>query len=121
MQLTIVWSIIRFGTHHLHTPFRGVPLRFGTHHLHTPFRVATTAPPVCSCSSSRTEVRQEAKDAASSFFTDLWRLNGDRPRGAQSKEYLERVGARELLVASYVSSYDVSSNPTVEEGESMSP
>jgi hypothetical protein len=32
---------------------------------------------------------------------------------------LERVRAHELLVASYVSSYDVSSNPTVAEGESM--
>ena len=28
------------------------------------------------------DVRQEAKDAASCFFTDLWRLNGDSPRGA---------------------------------------
>ena len=32
---------------------------------------------------------------------------------------MERVPARELLVVSYVSSYDVSSNPTVAEGESM--
>ena len=70
-------------------------------------------------SAREADVRQEAKDAASCFFTDLWRLNGDRPRGAPSKEYLERVRARELLVASYVSSYDVSSNPTVEEGENI--
>ena len=70
-------------------------------------------------SAREADVRQEAKDAASCFFTDLWRLNGDRPRGAPSKEYLERVRARELLVASYVSSYDVSSNPTVTEGESI--
>ena len=64
-------------------------------------------------------VRQEAKDVASCFFTDLWQLNGDRPRGAPSKEYKERERARDLLVASYVASYDVSSNPSVVEGESM--
>ena len=33
-------------------------------------------------SAREADVRQEAKDAASCFFTDLWRLNGDRPRGA---------------------------------------
>ncbi len=33
------------------------------------------------------DVRQEAKDASSCFFNDLWQLNGDRPRGAPSKEY----------------------------------
>ncbi len=70
-------------------------------------------------SAREADVRQEAKDAAICFFTDLWRLNGDRPRGAPSKEYLERVRARDLLVASYVASYDVSSNPTVAEGDSM--
>ena len=32
---------------------------------------------------------------------------------------MERVRARDVLVASYVSSYDVSSNPTVTEGEMM--
>jgi hypothetical protein len=32
---------------------------------------------------------------------------------------LERVRPHDLLVVSYVSSYDVSSNPTVVEGESM--
>jgi hypothetical protein len=42
-----------------------------------------------------------------SFFNDLWRLNGDRTRGAPSKEYKERERSRDLLVASYVSSYDV--------------
>jgi hypothetical protein len=59
------------------------------------------------------DVRDESKDTSSCFFTDLWRLNGDRGRGAPSKEYLARVGARDLLVASHVTSYDVSSNPTV--------
>ena len=49
----------------------------------------------------------------------MWRLNGDRPRGVPSKEYKERERARDLLVASYVASYDVSSNPSVVEGESM--
>ena len=58
-------------------------------------------------SAREADVRQEAKDTASCFFTDLWRLNGDRPRGAPSKEYLGRVGTRDLLVVSYVSSYDV--------------
>ena len=33
--------------------------------------------------------------------------------------YKERERARDVLVASYVSSYDVSSNPSVVEGESM--
>ena len=70
-------------------------------------------------SAREADVRQEAKDSASCFFTDLWHLNGDRPRGAPSKEYKERERARDLLVASYVSSYDVSSHPTVAEGENM--
>ena len=42
-------------------------------------------------SAREADVRQEAKDAASCFFNDLCHLNGDRPRGAPSKEYLERV------------------------------
>jgi hypothetical protein len=70
-------------------------------------------------SAREADVRQEAKDAASCFFNDLWHLNGDRPRGAPSKEYKERERARDLLVASYVSSCDVSSHPTVVEGENM--
>ena len=45
--------------------------------------------------------------------------DGDRPRGTPSKEYKERERARDLLVASYVSSCDVSSHPTVVEGENM--
>ena len=28
------------------------------------------------------DIRQQAKDAASCYFTDLWKLGGDRPRGA---------------------------------------
>jgi len=63
-------------------------------------------------SARETDVRQEAKDSASCFFTDLWHLNGDRPRGAPSKEYKERERARDLLVVSYVSSYDVSILPS---------
>ena len=35
-------------------------------------------------SAREADVSQEVKDAASCFFTDLWRLNGDRPRGAPS-------------------------------------
>ncbi len=70
-------------------------------------------------SAREADVRQETKDAASCFFTDLWQLNGDRTRGAPSKEYKERERARDLLVASYVASYDVSSNPSVVEGESI--
>ena len=31
-------------------------------------------------SAREADVCQEAKDAASCFFTDLWHLNGDRPR-----------------------------------------
>ncbi len=33
-------------------------------------------------SARETEVRQEAKDAASCFFTDLWRLNGGQAEGS---------------------------------------
>jgi hypothetical protein len=75
----------------------------------------TRGPP----SAREADVRQESKDAASCFFNDLCHLNGDRPRGAPSKEYKERERARDLLVASYVSSCDVSSHPTVVEGENM--
>ena len=39
--------------------------------------------------------------------------------GSPSKEYLERVRSHNVLVVSHVSSYDVSNNPTVTEGESM--
>jgi hypothetical protein len=50
-------------------------------------------------------------------------LNGDRGRGEPSKEYLDRVRVPDLLVVSYVVSYiyshDVSSNPTVTEGENI--
>jgi hypothetical protein len=65
------------------------------------------------------DVREEVREAVKCFFPDLWRLNGDRPRGEPSKEYLVRLWTRDLLVASYVVSYDVSSNPTVAEGESI--
>ena len=70
-------------------------------------------------SAREADVRQEAKDAASCFFTDLCQLNGDSPRGAPSKEYKERERGRDLLVVSYVASYDVSRNPSVVEGERM--
>ncbi len=70
-------------------------------------------------SAREADVRQETKDAATCFFTDLWQLNGDRTRGAPSKEYKERERARDLLVASYVASYDVSNNTSVVEGESI--
>jgi hypothetical protein len=70
-------------------------------------------------SSRETDVREQVKEEAKCFFTVLWQLNGDRGRGAPSKEYLERVRARDLLVASYVASYDVSINPTLTEGKSM--
>jgi hypothetical protein len=72
-----------------------------------------------SASARKADVREEAREAVRCFFNDLWRLNGDRPRGAPSKEYKERERARDLLVAFYVSSYDVSSNPSVVEGENM--
>ncbi len=36
------------------------------------------------------DIDQEVKEAVGCFFTDLCRLNGDRPRGAPSKEYKER-------------------------------
>jgi hypothetical protein len=42
------------------------------------------------------------------FFNDLCRLNGDTSRGESSKKYLERGRSHDLLVASFVASYDVS-------------
>jgi len=36
------------------------------------------------------DVSQQAKSAASCHFTDLWRLNENRKRGAPSKEFAER-------------------------------
>ena len=70
----------------------------------TPGQKGQTRGPVSECD---VDVREEVRETVKCYFTDLWRLNGDRPRGAPSKEYLARVGARDLLVASYVSSYDV--------------
>ena len=70
-------------------------------------------------SAREADVREEVREAVRCFFNDLWRLNGDRPRGAPSKEYKERERARDVLVASYVASYDVSSNPSVVKGEIM--
>ena len=70
-------------------------------------------------SAREADVREEAREAARCFFNDLCRLNGDRPRGAPSKEYKERERSRDVLVASYVVSYDVSINPSVVEDENM--
>jgi hypothetical protein len=81
-----------------------------------PGQMGQTRAPALSCEA---DVRDEAREITRCFFNDLWRLNGDRSRGAPSKEYKERERARDLLVASYVSSYDVSRNPTVTEGEMM--
>ncbi len=80
----------------------------------TPGRKGQTrgSPLVC-----ETDVREEVKEEVKYFFTDL---NGDRGRGTPSNEYLvERARAHDVLVVSYVSSYDVSINPTVTEGERM--
>jgi hypothetical protein len=49
------------------------------------------------------DVREETKETDRWFFNDLWWLNQDRGRGSSYKEYLERVRARDVLVASYVS------------------
>jgi len=65
------------------------------------------------------DVRQQAKGAASCYFTDFWRLNEHRKRGASSKEFAERERARSALVAAYMASYDVSTNPMAAEGEKM--
>jgi hypothetical protein len=72
-----------------------------------------------SCIARVEDVREETKETARCFFNDLWGLNKDRGRGAPSKEFLSRVRSRDVLVASYVTSYDVSNNPTVVEGESI--
>jgi hypothetical protein len=70
-------------------------------------RTEGTDPGVCISSARDVDVREEGREVVKCFFTDPCRLNGDRPRGAPSKEYLGRVGTRDLLVVSYVSSYDV--------------
>jgi len=57
------------------------------------------------------DVRQHATGAASCYFTDLWKLNAQKQRGAPSKEFAQRERARSTLVAAYMASYDVSTNP----------
>ncbi len=67
-----------------------------------------------------TDIRQETKgETGCLLLTCVCRLNGDSPRGEHSKEYKERERTHDVLVVSYVSSYDVSRNPTVTEGESI--
>ncbi len=70
-------------------------------------------------SAREADVREEAREASRCFFNDLCRLNRDRPRGTPSKEYKERERPHDVMVSSYVSSYDVSNNPRVVEGESI--
>ena len=65
------------------------------------------------------DVRQQATGAASCYFTDLWKLNAQKQRGAPSKEFAERERARRTLVAAYMASYDVSTNPIAADGEKM--
>ena len=48
------------------------------------------------------EVRQQATNTASWYFTDLWRLNEQKKRGAPSKEFAERERARSTLVVAYM-------------------
>jgi len=62
------------------------------------------------------DVRQQATSAASCYFTDLWRLNEQKKRGAPSKEFAERERACSALVAAYMASYDVSTNPMAADG-----
>ena len=40
-----------------------------------------TQPPAAACEEV---IRQQAKDAANCYFTDLWKLGGDRKREAPS-------------------------------------
>ena len=65
------------------------------------------------------DIRQQAKDAASCYFTDLLKLGGDRRRGAPSAEFKEKERARRVLVGAYVESYDVATNPMAAEGEKL--
>ena len=53
------------------------------------------------------------------YFTDLWRLNEQKKRKAPSKEFAERERVRSTLVGSYMTSYDVSTNPMTADGEKM--
>jgi hypothetical protein len=50
-------------------------------------RTEGTDPGVCISSTRDVDVREEAREVVKCFFTDPCRLNGDRPRGAPSKEY----------------------------------
>jgi hypothetical protein len=52
-----------------------------------PRQMGQTRTPVLS---RETDVREETREAVRCFFNDLWRLNGDRPRGSPSKDLLER-------------------------------
>ena len=65
------------------------------------------------------DIRQQAKDAASCYFTDLLKLGGDRRRGAPSAEFKEKERARTVLVGAYVESYDVATNPMAAEGQKV--
>jgi hypothetical protein len=62
-------------------------------------------------SAREADVRQDVKDEVSRFFTDLWQLNGDRPRGTPSKEYKD--GWRNYT---QISTFDC--EPTKDTGES---
>ncbi len=61
----------------------------------TPGQKGQTRGPV---SGRDVDVREEVKETVRCFFTDLWRLNGDRGRGTPSKEYLERRRRRRTVV-----------------------
>ena len=56
------------------------------------------------------DVRQQTTGAASCYFTDLWKLNAQKQRGAPSKEFAERERTRSTLVVAYMASYDVSTS-----------
>jgi len=62
---------------------------------------------------------QKKQGAASCYFNDRWRLNENRKKGAPSKEFAERERTCSALVAAYMASYDVSTNPMVAEGKKM--
>ena len=75
---------------------------------------AKTRPPAAA---REEDISLQAKDAANCYFTDLWKLGGDRKRGAPPLDFKQRERARQVLVAAYVASYVVTTRPIAAEGE----
>ena len=60
--------------------------------------------------------KDRIRSAANAFFTNLWRLEGPRSRGAPTIESKQREAARDKLVERCVSEYDIEQAPKLEGG-----